>query len=112
MAAPNHQFALLQLSKAAAQTEAKIQPLTKCTPKPISFARSRFGVNMVPSMKGKFILLKPRCWLPAIKVVRITVPTKPQSETLRLFISDPPLVYRSTDAHWTRRRFLLGIRRA
>src|SRR5919112_220382 len=81
MAPPNHQVARRQLSKAAAYTLAKIQPFMKWTPKPISFARSRFGVNMVPSIKGKFILLRPSPWLPAIKVVRITVPTNPQSET-------------------------------
>src|SRR3712207_8405204 len=38
--------------------------------KPMSFARSRFGVNMVPSIKGKFIRLRPSPWLPAIRVVR------------------------------------------
>src|SRR5215211_1403747 len=97
MAPPSHQVARRQLSKAAAYTEAKIQPFKKWTPKPISFARSRLGVNMVPSMKGKFMRLRPSPWLPAIKVVRITVPTNPQSETPRLFISVLPLLYRSTD---------------
>src|SRR5215211_7686303 len=112
MAPPNHQVARRQLSKAAAYTLAKIQPFKKWTPKPISFARSRFGVNMVPSIKGKFILLRPSPWLPAIRVVRTTVPTNPQSETPRLFISDPPFVYRSMDVQQSQLRSLHGIRRA
>src|SRR5215218_3747411 len=90
MAPPNHQVARRQLSKAAAYTLAKIQPFKKWTPKPISFARSRFGVNIVPSIKGKFILLRPSPWLPAIRVVRASVPTNPQSDTLCLFMCDPP----------------------
>src|SRR5918998_2645195 len=102
MAPPNHQVARRQLSKAAAYTLAKIQPFKKWTPKPISFARSRFGVNTVPSIKGKFIRLIPSPWLADIKVVRITVPANPQSETPRLFMSDPPLVYRSRDAQQSR----------
>ena len=56
---------------------AKIQPLMKCTPKPITLARSRFGVTMVPSMKGIFILLRPSAWLPAIRVVRTTRADEP-----------------------------------
>src|SRR5829696_4752937 len=112
MAPPSHQVGRRQLSKAAAQTEAKIQPFKKWTPKPISFARSRSGVNMVPSIKGKFILLRPSPWLPAIRVVRITVPTNPQRETPCLFMSDPPFVYRSVDAQQSRVRSLHGIRRA
>src|SRR5215218_2465795 len=54
----------------------------------MSFARFRSGVNMVPSMKGRFMRVRPSPWLPAIKVVKTTVPTNPQSETLRLFMLD------------------------
>src|SRR5215212_7167739 len=98
MAPPNHQVARRQLSKAAAYTLAKIQPFKKWTPKPISFARSRFGVNMVPSIKGKFILLRPSPWLPAIRVVRTTVPTNPKARRRACSCQ----ILRSYIVRWTR----------
>ena len=61
-----------------------------CIPNPITLARSRSGVTMVPNMKGMFIRVSPSAWLPASTLVNTTVPTNPQSVTLPLFIIKPP----------------------
>src|ERR671921_2797858 len=46
-----------------------------------------------PSMKGRFMRVRPSPWLPDSIVVNTTVPTNPQNETLRLFTRDPPMLF-------------------
>ena len=62
----------------------KIQPFSTCTPKPSSLARSRSGVNMVPSMNGRFMRVRPSPWLAADIVVSTTVADEaPQQPSCR-----------------------------
>src|SRR4051812_43394983 len=67
----------------------KIQPLTKWTRTPMNLARSRFGVNIVPSRYGMFIRVRPSDCVEYMIAVSTTVAAKPQSSQLPIFIDAP-----------------------
>src|SRR5437764_13822544 len=59
---------------------------------PTNFARSRFGVNIVPRMNGMSMRVSPSDWPAIVSVVRTIVAAKPQSRIDSKFISDRVLL--------------------
>src|ERR1051325_5817074 len=68
---------------------AKIQPLTTCMAAPMTLARSRFGVSIVPMMNGRSMRVRPSDCEAIVSAVSTIVAAKPQRRIDGKFIASP-----------------------